>query len=95
MTYRLTRHVLNRVRTRWNEPTDRDAERAARHVLEHGTWTPRRKEDGAFCVTLGTRRLIVVQGVAVTAILLGVKRMEHLRRRARRDMKERTRGRHA
>lgn len=82
----LTAHAIFRARIRWLEPTDGDAARAIRRVLEKGE---QRQEKGLTIYQHGTRCARVRDGVVVTVTVIHMKRLEFLRHMARRDYRER------
>ena len=83
----LTKHAIRRARLRWLEPTDAEAVRAIRLVLERGH---RRNAKGCTIYQYGTRCVRVARdNVAVTVTVQGMKRMDAIRHQAREDRIER------
>lgn len=82
----LTAHAIARARHRWLEPTDAEAARAIRLVIERGTPTRRH---GCTVYQYGTRCARVNGGAVVTVTVHHMKRLNAIRSKARRDLKER------
>lgn len=86
MTVKLTEHAIYRACLRWLEPNVSEAARAIRHVLENGV---AHTQHGCTVYQLGTRCVRVTDNTAVTVTVMGVKRVERMRVKARRDLKNR------
>lgn len=83
----ISQHAVERAMIRWLEPTEQAAYAAIRHVVEHGQ---PHQELGCTVYHYGSRRVRVTDDTAVTVTLHRHKVVRRLARKARADMRERS-----